>query len=174
MSEGENPTPLVERVFGRIAATRMAGLPLNNPALRVEACGFRTWQGLWLGVLITPWAINLMLLPGGNPAFRRLGPDERQRWAFPAGDYEFLGGGEPELGVWQTCSLFSPAFEFLHHDDARMAAQAAIEALLTAGNGSAQAIEQREQARLEGRSLQGQPLSRRAFLGGLRRNPAKA
>jgi hypothetical protein len=31
-SEGENPAPLVERDFGSIAATRMAGLPLNNPA----------------------------------------------------------------------------------------------------------------------------------------------
>jgi hypothetical protein len=29
----ENPATLVERVFSRIAATRMAGLPLNNPAL---------------------------------------------------------------------------------------------------------------------------------------------
>ena len=170
MSEGESPAPLIERVFGRIAATRMIGLPVNNPALRVEACGFHLWQGLWLVVLVTPWAINLMLLPGGNPAFRRLGPDERQRWAFPCGDYEFLGGAEGELGAFQICSLFSPAFEFFSHDAARHAALAVIEVLLTTYGGAARDA---EQAGLEGRPLLYRPLSRRAFLGGVLRNPAR-
>lgn len=161
----ENPAPLVDRVFARIAATRMAGLALNNPALRVEARGFRAWQGLWLGVLITPWAINLMLLPGGNPDFRRLGPAETQRWSFPSGEYEFLGGDEPGLGAYQICSLFSPAFEFAGHDAARAVARAALAALLASGEGPVAA--QRERARLEGRPLLDRPMSRRAFFGGL-------
>lgn len=164
--EAGNPAARAEAVFSRIAATRMAGLPLNNPALCVEACGFRAWQSLWLGVLVTPWTINLMLLPGGNPAFRRLGPDEKQRWAFPSGDYEFLGGEEAELGAYQTCSLFSPAFEFSRHEDACHAARAALEALLEPAGGGVSAA-RREQARLDGRPLREQPLSRRAFLGGL-------
>ena len=41
--------------FERIAATRMAGLPLNNPALRVQAVGFRAQDdGYLVGVLIFP------------------------------------------------------------------------------------------------------------------------
>ena len=41
----------------------MAGVPMLNPALRVQAVGFRHWQSHWLGVLVTPWFMNLMLLP---------------------------------------------------------------------------------------------------------------
>lgn len=163
---------LLERVagvFSRIAATRMADLPLNNPALRVEIVGFRPWQGDWLGVLVTPWAISLMLLPGGAGAFRVLGVDQRQRWCFPSGEYDFLGGGEEALGPYQLCSLFSPAFEFALHEDACHAAHAALSALLDpapdAGRG-----QRREHARLVGASLIEQastePGNRREFLRG--------
>jgi hypothetical protein len=41
--------------FERIATTRMAGLALNNPALRLQAVGFRPQEkGHLIGVLITP------------------------------------------------------------------------------------------------------------------------
>lgn len=149
--ERDDPAAAVEAAFARIAATRMAGLPLNNPALAVEACGFRRWNGLWLGVLVTPWTVNLMLLPGGNPAFRRLGADQRQTWTFPSGDYDFLGAEEAGLGPYQSCSLFSPAFEFAGQDEARAAAAAALVALLAPPDDAAP---------------RPRPISRRAFLGG--------
>lgn len=167
--EEGNPAPRVERVFGHIAATRMADLPLNNPALRVEPVGFRLWQGDWLGVLVTPWAISLMLLPGGAGAFRVLGVDERQRWCFPSGDYDFMGGGEETLGPYQLCSLFSPAFEFAAHEDACRAANAALDALLEPAP-DPERSRRREQARLAGVSLTEQAAtetgSRRDFLRG--------
>ena len=118
-------------MFAGIAATRMAGLPMNNPELRVEAVGFRDWHGVWVGVLITPWAINLMLLPGAAGGVRALGPDEKQRWRFPSGEYEFMGGHDAELGAYQSCSLFSPAFEFAAHEDARAVAEATMNGLMT-------------------------------------------
>ena len=34
-----------------------------NPALAVEAVGFRPWGEHWLGILITPWFMNLVLMP---------------------------------------------------------------------------------------------------------------
>ena len=34
-----------------------------NPALSVEAVGFRPWDEHWLGVLVTPWFMNLWLMP---------------------------------------------------------------------------------------------------------------
>jgi [NiFe] hydrogenase assembly HybE family chaperone len=152
--EQDDPASRVERAFAAIAATRMAGLPLCNPALAVEACGFRPWNGLWLGVLVTPWAINLMLLPDGNPAFRRLGADQRQTWTFPSGDYAFHGAEAAALGSYQTCSLFSPAFEFAGQEAARQAAHAALDALLASPPAAPTAA--------------ARPMSRRAFLAGLR------
>lgn len=157
MPDAVGPARAVERVFGAIAATRMAGLPLNNPALAVEARGFRPWNGLWLGVLVTPWTMNLMLLPDGHPDFRRLGADQRQAWTFPSGDYEFHGAEEAGLGPYQCCPLLSPVFEFAGQEDAQAAADAALAALF--------APPQAEAPR---------PMSRRAFLRGLRPDGEKS
>jgi hypothetical protein len=38
---------------------------------------------------------------------------------------------EKQLGIYAQCSLFSPMFQFQNQDDARNAAQAALQALLT-------------------------------------------
>jgi [NiFe] hydrogenase assembly HybE family chaperone len=152
--------------FERIAATRMAGLPMNNPALRVAAVGFRPWQEDHLvGVLITPWAINLMLL--GDKAARDLylAADCRRTWDFPSGSYDFMGGDEPECGAYQFCSLFSPAFEFGDQAAAVTMAHEIMDELYV--EASASAAESREAARISGRSVVQVPTSRRAFLQGL-------
>lgn len=108
----------LEAVFGEIARTRMAGLPIVNPALRVEAVGFREWQGRRAGVLVTPWAIGLVLLPGPDAPLERLAPDRRASWDFPSGRYEFMGLDEPALGPCHLCPLISPVTEFADHETA--------------------------------------------------------
>jgi len=54
----------LEATFTDIANTRMAGLPICNEALHVQAVGFREWNDHWVGVLVTPWTISLVLMPG--------------------------------------------------------------------------------------------------------------
>jgi [NiFe] hydrogenase assembly HybE family chaperone len=106
--------------FERIAATRMAGMPLCNPALSVEAAGFRAHGGGLAGVLVTPWSINLVLLPA--PGTAPLATGERATAGFPSGNYEFMGGDEPECGHFRFCSLFSPPDEFADQAQARAVA----------------------------------------------------
>ena len=103
--------------FERIARTRMADMPLCNPALRVEALDFRPWGGASVGVLVTPWCINLVLLPE-QPA-RALSADERRAVQFPSGSYEFMGGEAPECGPFQFCPLYSPPEEFVSQEQAQ-------------------------------------------------------
>jgi [NiFe] hydrogenase assembly HybE family chaperone len=160
---GENPAADVESAFSRIAATSMADLPLNNSALRVEAVGFHSWQGLWLGVIVTPWAINLMLLPGDSTVLNALALGQRQTWSFPSGSYQFMGGSDDALGPYQFCSLFSPTFEFVTQEDARATALAAIAALFEADTKTDTSA---DELRLQGRSIADVPLSRRNFLRG--------
>ena len=127
----------VQATFERVQRERMAGLPLLNEALRVELIGLRRWRGLWLGVLITPWFINLLLLPGDGQAddeevaarWPAVRPGEYAQFAFPAGVLGFLAGREGELGEYLSCSLFSPVFEFADHDIARQTAEACLQAL---------------------------------------------
>ncbi|HUO79002.1 MAG TPA: [NiFe]-hydrogenase assembly chaperone HybE [Steroidobacteraceae bacterium] len=119
----------LEQVFERIHRERMADLPLLNDRLRVEALGFRDHQGVRVGALVTPWSINLVILPPAA-APQALGPPGQSRsWTFPSGEYLFDAAEEPALGGYAQCSLFSPAFEFERHEHAVAAARAALEAL---------------------------------------------
>lgn len=156
----------IEAAFARIARTRMAGLPLNNPALRVQAVGFRLCEnGHLAGVLISPWAINLVLLAQSPSSELRLAADCRQQHDFPSGSYEFMGGEEVECGAYQFCSLFSPAFEFRDQVSAVETAGAIMDELFVV---AAQPVaEQREAARMAGHSLMQLQTGRRAFLQGM-------
>lgn len=120
----------LEAVFRRIATTRMLGVPVLNPALSVQAVGFgpdplRTAPGAaptMLGVLVTPWFMNLLRLPlqpvDGHDAtalqaagLAPLGHTVVRRYGEHALD--FTGAHEAEgLGAWEQASLFSPMFAF--------------------------------------------------------------
>ena len=108
----------------------MQGFPLLNPLLRVEAVGFRPWLSHWLGVLITPWFMNLLLIPREITAWRAAAPGDAIAYLFPSGTYEFISGLDEALGEYQACSLFSPMFQFTDQEAARLTALAALESLL--------------------------------------------
>ena len=46
-----SPAAALQARFEHIHHHQMAGLPMLNPALRVQAIGFRPWAAHWLGVL---------------------------------------------------------------------------------------------------------------------------
>lgn len=128
-----DPAPALTQAFAAIAATRMAGLAICNPALRVEALPFRrTAEGHWAGLLITPWALNLLCLPGQASTWPALAAGSKHDWRFPSGDYEFIVAAEASLGLYHLCSLFSPALDFASHEQARLTALAAEQALFAA------------------------------------------
>lgn len=132
VAQRPDPSVQIERVFTEIHATRMQGMPFVNPALRVEAVGFRRWDGRWLGVLITPWFMNLMLVPDADASWHHVRYGDSVSYVLPAGVFEFISAREPMLGDYQSCSLFSPVFEFADPDGARATAVAALTALFDA------------------------------------------
>ena len=121
-----DPGPALEAAFLRIEREAMDGLPLLNKALRVQAVGFERWQGQWLGALVTPWFLNLVLVPGQAAGWVPVAEGERRFLAFGAGDFAFLGGFEPEVGEFQACSLISPPGDFERHADAVECARVAL------------------------------------------------
>jgi len=128
-----DPSPRLEAAF-RAVAQRMTGLGFVNPALSVEAVGFAPWNGHWLGVLITPWFMSLTLAPRDRAVWLPLAQGEKRGYAFPAGEYEFIGASDDAAGEFQQCSLFSPLLEFEDHATARLVAELAREALFDAGH----------------------------------------
>ncbi len=126
----------LEAAFRKIERERMSGVPILNPALRVAATGMRPFSGAWLSVLVTPWFINLMLLPGSEEdasAWSRVPAGTKLKRQLPAGAFEFICGAEDGIGPYQMCSLFSPVLEFENQDAAMAAAEAALAALFDAG-----------------------------------------
>ncbi len=124
----------VEAVYREIATTRMAGLPLLNPAIGIHAIGFRAWEDGCLGVLVTPWCMNLLSLPGlGDDWFDKPELSE-ETVVFPSGTYRFTIGHEPALGKYRMCSLFSPMFEFADDAAAVETAEAVMRELLNEEN----------------------------------------
>ncbi len=133
MTERPDPASRLHEAFEQVSRTRMAGLPFVNAALRVEVVGMRDWEGHWLCVLVTPWSMNLVLLPGGAawPAL----PDGGERFvALPAGRFRFIANRDPLCGEYHACSLFSPVLQFADHESARATAEAALMALFDAAN----------------------------------------
>ena len=127
-----HPAARVAAAFERIARERMADVPLCNRALAVESVGFRRWNGLWVGVLVTPWAMNLMLLPAGHAAFAPLAVGQVRAWDLPSGAYEFMGGDAPGVGPFHCCALFSPMNDFATQGEARATAAAVMDTVLAA------------------------------------------
>lgn len=125
--------------FDEIARTRMAGVPVLNPALQVEAIGFASQaEGdggtVAIGILVTPWFMNLVRLPlhreAGTAGVGRVRRHEVGTQAF-----DFIGAHEDAIGAYAACSLFSPMFEFANPAAARETARAVLDALRREGPG---------------------------------------
>jgi [NiFe] hydrogenase assembly HybE family chaperone len=129
-----SPASALEAAFRTILQHQMRDVPMVNPALAVEAVGFRPWNDHWLGILITPWFMNLVLMPRVADKWLPIADGESRHYIFPAGVFEFIGGRAPALGDYQACSLFSPMFEFANHGGARDTAVAALDALFDGTN----------------------------------------
>ena len=127
-----SPAAALQRRFEAIHRGPMAGLPMLNPALQVRALGFQPWDVFWLGVLVTPWFMNLVLMPRLPEQFPPCAERESRHLVFPAGVFEFIGAQDAELGTWLACSLFSPMFEFGDQAAAEATGLAALQGLLEA------------------------------------------
>ncbi len=118
----------LERVYRHIEATAMADVPILNKALSVQCVGMTRTGADMLCVLITPWFINLVLLPDRlSPPVQ---PGTKSKAMLPGGVFEFIQSHHEELGPYRMCSLLSPVFEFEAQTDAVTVAEAILAEVL--------------------------------------------
>lgn len=118
-----------EAGFREIHVGQMRGVPLVNEALAVKAVGFRPHGASLLGIVVTPWFMNLVLAPGPDEDWSGLPVGGKERVEFPSGRYEFVTARRDGIGPYKACSLFSPMFEFTSLLQATDTAAAALVAL---------------------------------------------
>jgi len=112
----------LEEHFRDIHRRVIADAPIRGAALDLACVGFCAWDYKCLGVLVTPWFMNLVLAPVSSFS-------ATQSVAFPCGAIEFRTSDLPGFGPMAMCSLFSPIEEFADQLGAIATAQAALDAL---------------------------------------------
>lgn len=115
------PDDLV-RHFDAIYRERMRGLPIVNAALSVEAVGFEPFEAHQLGVLISPWFMNLVLLPGDD-ALRVFKQGASVKIELPSGPYDFTVSHDEEFGTFLSAILFRTVSDFPDQATARAVAE---------------------------------------------------
>lgn len=114
----------------------MKDVPVTNEKLQIKAIGFQSWNKYRLGILITPWFMNLMLIPleTSDNTLKAFKTGSTHQHIFPSGIYEFVANFEDAIGHYQSCSLFSPMFEFEDQETAELTAIEALKAIMSEKN----------------------------------------
>ncbi|MEW8507487.1 MAG: [NiFe]-hydrogenase assembly chaperone HybE [Candidatus Thiodiazotropha sp.] len=119
-----------EESFRRIENEQMQGIPLLNPRLKVETVGFQQFGGRSVGIIITPWMMNLILFPAENEDWSEMELGHKQPHRFPANQYKFMINEIEGIGRCQTHSLYSPMHEFANQEHALAAARSFMQTLM--------------------------------------------
>jgi [NiFe] hydrogenase assembly HybE family chaperone len=149
--------------FDRVHRERMAGLPILHTGLAVAVVGGRDWQGHWLGVLITPWCMNLVVVPAPGSTYAAAGEGTTLRLAFPAGRFDFIVSSVEDLGPFAACSLFSPMHGFADQAGAEAVAAEVLAELFTPEPGAASQRAGAARAQPEGSGVSRRELLRGSF-----------
>jgi [NiFe] hydrogenase assembly HybE family chaperone len=121
----------LENAF-RLRDPRMRDLPVYNGLLRIEAVGGRLDGDRVVCVLVSPWFMNVMVLPLDAARAPALADGSKRMLRFPSGDYEAIAGRIDGVGLFESISLFSPMFEFADQAVARSTALAAADGMFEA------------------------------------------
>jgi [NiFe] hydrogenase assembly HybE family chaperone len=124
-----DPAEFLAAHYRTVWETRMRDLPFVNPALEVEVTPFRDCGGDWVGVVITPWFLNLLLLSGGGRLWGDIPAGERRYVDLPCGTLQFIADDDPDIGPYQYCPLIAPVSAVPDMDAARRAAADALQAV---------------------------------------------
>lgn len=114
----ENPAQLIESVFSDIHKTQMQDLPFVNGKLSVKALDFALFEGDWLGMLLTPWTLSIMLIPGPSRHWQPRTVGDKIGLSLPSGNYNFTYGHHEELGCYLSSSVMSPVQNMTDQDSA--------------------------------------------------------
>lgn len=102
-----DPSAQLAAVYQSIADERMRELPFFHPSMPVHAA-LKLFEGQWVGCVLTPWMLSVVVLPGPEQIWPVRAVGERLALKLPRGDMTFIIGELPQVGQLLSCSLMSP------------------------------------------------------------------
>jgi [NiFe] hydrogenase assembly HybE family chaperone len=124
----------------------MRDLPIYNGKIAIEAIGFQPFgDTALLGVVLTPWFMNLVLLPVAPEPMSTTEIGRPVEVQLPARKCTFVVGGNNIIGLYRAHSLHSPVLTFTLPGQAQAEARRQLAMLMApptreaaaSGNGSA-------------------------------------
>lgn len=105
----ENPGALVQQAFEKVAQTEdMLALPFYHRDIQVKSIDFQLFEEQWIGVVLTPWMMNIVILPGPTQIWPQRQIGDKLGLQFPRGKVLFIVGEMDEIGQYLSCSVKSP------------------------------------------------------------------
>jgi len=130
MNEYADGIAALVRHFENIEQRHMRGLPISNSKLYVEAVGSRTFAGHQLCILIAPWFMNLVLLPG-NDDWVGLAQGQVCDVELPCETLQFTVCHDDVMGVFLTAVMFRTVSDFPDQATARSVAVEILQQLFS-------------------------------------------
>ncbi|AUT41090.1 hydrogenase-2 assembly chaperone [Aeromonas caviae] len=125
-----NPAPLLVAQYERIAREEMQALPFYHATMPIVAeCVL--FEGQWLGCVLTPWMLSVVVLPGPDQLWPVRSCSDRLALQLPCGNMTFMVGALPETGQLLACSLMSPIDPHLGADEGRALVSSTLKMLLS-------------------------------------------
>lgn len=122
---GFNQPPIaqLEACFQQVADKEMKGLPFYRNNMPIKACGFTLFEKQWIGALLTPWMLELVIIAGPEQEWPRRKIGERIALTLPCGEVKFTVGELAEGWQYLACSLMSPLDPHLSGENALILAE---------------------------------------------------
>ena len=129
----EAPAYAFEKVFEHIRRERMMGLPICRADIVVRALGFAPFAGHWLGALVTPWSVLVILAAGNRQTWPNVEVGKIMPVKLPGGAFHFLGMQAPFVAPFLACSLMSPIERNYRQKEVELFALDALRLMMTPG-----------------------------------------
>ena len=125
-----DPAPLLVAQYERIAREEMQALPFYHATMPIVA-EFVLFEGQWLGCVLTPWMLSVVVLPGPDQRWPVRSSSDRLALQLPCGNMTFMVGELPESGQLLACSLMSPLDPHLGAEQGRALVSSTLKMLLS-------------------------------------------
>jgi len=129
--------------YREIHDQRMRELPIVNAALDVETMEFRQFGKAELGVLLTPWFMNLVLIQS-NAVWSSSEQGTIVSVDLPGGTVDFTVARDESIGAFLSAVLFRTVADFPDQDTAREIAAEVMRRLFEPRKSGGAAVSRRD------------------------------